>query len=73
MGQAQSQDGREKPAREQQPCGESAAAEAPVPASMDSDWVGQVPPPPGGLWEQGGAGWSLGEGAGLGGFPEEGS
>lgn len=63
MGQAQSQDGRENSAREQQPCGENAAAEAMVPASKESDRAGQAPLPPGGLWEQGRAGWPQGEGS----------
>lgn len=48
MGQAQSQERRENSAREQQPCGESAAAEAVVPAGKESDRAGQAPPPPGG-------------------------
>lgn len=63
MGQAQSQDGRENSAREQQPCGENSAAKAMVPASEESDRAGQAPLPPGGLWEEGGAGWPQGEGS----------
>lgn len=73
VGQAQSQDGRENSAREQQPCGERAAAEALVPASKESDRAGQAPLPPGGLWEQGGDGWPWGEGSVPGGLPKEGS